>query len=281
MTSPEEHQARPGRDLPSVALETRADRNALAADAGWGRFSPLGALAGALVAFGTFHTLAVLVAAAVDAADYERELASRWVGVDGATVAVVAGVAFVAFLFGGYTAGRMARRSGAVNGAAAFVTALALAVAGGLLVDQLVTEGAGDGARPVGIFGGVEAWSTAGWVAAVVVLAAMLAGALVGGGLGERWHARLLGRAMNPRVGAEAEARRLALSGAAEAEQRRVSAFARARTASPTRTTRVDREAASGRPPAPGRDRSGVPVGRFIRSRRREADERRQAGTRA
>jgi putative membrane protein (TIGR04086 family) len=51
-------------------------------------------------------------------------------------------VAFVAYLFGGYVAGRMARRAGLVNGLAVFVLALVVVVvAGAIVASQADAEG--------------------------------------------------------------------------------------------------------------------------------------------
>jgi hypothetical protein len=89
-------------------------------------------------------------------------------------------------------------------------------------------------------------------VAGLVSLAAMIVGSLLGGSRGERWHARLLTRALDPRVGAEAQAVRDAERRAAEAErravdaeERRTGAFERVRAVTPARTRRVDRDAAT------------------------------------
>jgi len=85
-------------------------------------------------------------------------------------------------------------------------------------------------------------WRDVITVAGIASLAAMLVGALAGGVLGERWHAKLVTRALDPRIGAEAEARRDAELRAAEAEERRTGSFQRVRAATPSRTRRVDAE---------------------------------------
>ena len=69
-------------------------------------------------------------------------------------------------------------------------------------------------------------------MAGLASLVAALAGAVIGGILGERWHAKLLSRAIDPEIGAEADARRQAAQLAAEAQVRNTSANARVDNAS-------------------------------------------------
>jgi len=52
-----------------------------------------------------------------------------------------------------------------------------------------------------------EQWSDIGTVAGIASLVGMLAGCLLGGAAGERWHAKLLTRALNPGLGPEGYAR--------------------------------------------------------------------------
>src|ERR671911_2787827 len=101
------------------AYESPRDRKRLARQAGLGRLSFNSVLAGVLVAYGAFAVLAALVGAVAVAIGVDAELASNdWTtfGMGSAVTATV--VAFVAYLFGGYVAGRMARRAGLVNGLA-------------------------------------------------------------------------------------------------------------------------------------------------------------------
>src|SRR5919197_4468643 len=93
--------------------ESGRDRAALARGAGFGRFSFVSVLAGVLVAYGG---LAVLLSAAYGinqatgvAGTLSFDDLAR-LGVGSATVIVAA--TLVAYLFGGYVAGRMARRAG-------------------------------------------------------------------------------------------------------------------------------------------------------------------------
>jgi hypothetical protein len=77
-----------------------------------------------------------------------------------------------------------------------------------------------------------DEWADVGTVAGLTSLAAALLGGLLGGLLGERWHAKLLSRAIDPDVGAEADARRTAELAAAEARVRNTEAQERVDTTS-------------------------------------------------
>jgi hypothetical protein len=68
--------------------------------------------------------------------------------------------------------------------------------------------------RNVGIPTSGEEWGDVLTVAGLGSLLAMIVGSVLGGSLGERWHAKLLARATDPEVGPEADAR-------AEAEHHR------------------------------------------------------------
>src|SRR5437868_12058094 len=110
-------------------LETGRDRRALAADAGFGSLSVGSVLAGVLVAYGAFAVLIGIAAAIVDAVNYQTDIVNtdyEQLGIVGGLI--VAGILLVSYLFGGYVAGRMARRSGVLNGL--LVAVLGLVIAG-------------------------------------------------------------------------------------------------------------------------------------------------------
>jgi len=107
-------------------------------------------------------------------------------------------VLLMAYLFGGYVAGRMARRAGLLNGLAVFLLALLLvAVVAAVAASQTDAEAIGRNLRSLGIPTSSSEWGNAGTVAGIGSLAAMLAGALLGGVLGERWHSKLTRRAVS------------------------------------------------------------------------------------
>jgi hypothetical protein len=108
-------------------IETGRDRAALTRQAGIGKLSLISVLAGVLVAYGAFAVLAALAAAAAAALGLNTDLsANNWaeLGVGSAIVAAV--VLLLAYLFGGYVAGRMARRAGLIHGLALFILALVI-----------------------------------------------------------------------------------------------------------------------------------------------------------
>lgn len=203
-----------------TGLETSRDRRALVADAGYQQLSLFSALAGTLTAFGTLAATAGAAAAVAKIDGRDLELPSQWRAVDTNEGLIVAAALFAAFLGGGYVAGRMARRAGMLHGVAVAVLGMGAAAAAYFIGDI-----------------------TAPAAAVIAAAAAVLVGAVLGGMLGERWHANLVRRAIDPTIGAEAHARDQADKRAAEAEELRTSSFRRARRATPTRSDRVDNEA--------------------------------------
>jgi hypothetical protein len=174
--------------------ESPRDRKRLARQAGLGRLSFISALAGVLVAYGAFVVLAALVGVAAVAIGLDTELAGNdWATFGRGSAVTVTVVAFVAYLFGGYVAGRMARRAGLVNGLAVFVLALVVAVVvGAIVASQADTEAIQANLRSLGPpITGTE-WARIGTVAGIGTLVGMLVGAGIGGVVGERWHGELV-----------------------------------------------------------------------------------------
>lgn len=220
-------------------VETRRDRRALITDAGFGQVSIGSVISGVLVAYGAFAVLAGIVAAIAKGAGWHTDIQrGDWNTVGTGGGLVVAAVLLVCWLYGGYVAGRMARRAGATHGVLVFVVGLLLIAATVGLVHLFASANdITSNLRDVGIPTTWHEWRHVGTIAGVASLAAMLIGALVGGVRGERWHGRLLARAMDPDVGPAAAARR-------EADDRDAAATDRVRTADPEAsgavTTRED-----------------------------------------
>jgi hypothetical protein len=138
----------------------------------------------------------------------------------------------------------MARRAGVLHGVVVFVLGLAVAAVAAVVARQVGgTETAVANLRDLGVPTTAKEWGDVATVAGIASLVAMVVGAVAGALLGERWHTKLVSRALDPDVGAEAEARRDAERRAAEAEEHRTGAVRRVRAATPTRTRRVDGEA--------------------------------------
>ena len=191
-------------DLPHFTTDALPDpRDIVAAERErFGGVKVGAAFFGWLTAMGTAVLLTALVAAAgttvglvTDTTPAEATSAATddpaTVGIAGVVALLV--VVFVAYLCGGYVAGRMARFDGARQGVAvwvwALVIAVAVAVAGAVVGDRYnvlvdlnsfprIPVGEGD-------------LTTAGIIAAVAVAVVSLLGAVVGGLAGVRYHRRV------------------------------------------------------------------------------------------
>jgi hypothetical protein len=108
------------------------------------------------------------------------------------SVIVVAAVLFVAYFSGGYVAGRMARFDGARQGLAVWLWAVIVAVA---VIALASVVGIRLDPVPAGTLVGLPVdpatLGTAGFVAAAVALLVGLAGAVLGGLAGMRFHRRI------------------------------------------------------------------------------------------
>ena len=226
-------------------IESARDRRALAADAGFGSLSIGSVLAGVLVAYGAFAVLVGVAAAIVDALNIDTDITTDYeqLGIVGGLI--VAGILLVSYLFGGYVAGRMARRSGVLNGLLVAVLGLAIAAAVAALVRNTDAETINSNLRSLGVPTTADEYGQAFTVAGIASMVAIFLGSLLGGSLGERWHGKLLARAANPSIGTEADARKRAAADMAKAEEERTLAFDRARTSNPARARRADRDALS------------------------------------
>ncbi len=217
--------------------ETAKERRELAADAGFGGFSLTSVLAGVLVAYGAFAILVGIAAAVVGALDVDTDLSSDWEQLGTTGGLVVAGLLLLAYLFGGYVAGRMARRNGLAHGAGVLVLGVVIVGAVAALARSSAgTDTIADNLRSLGIPTTTDEFGQAGTVAGIASLLALALGSLLGGALGERWHARLFARAVDPNVGAQAAAAR-------QAEESRTEAnLALARSEGRVRAHEIDRD---------------------------------------
>jgi len=191
-------------------IEGRSDRLELAREAGWGRMSWWSVAAGVLTVIGVIAVCVGLVTAVLHALHITTTTLSdsEWTSV-GFGVGLVSAVAFFGcFAFGGYTAGRMARRAGMRHGLMVFVIGL-LVIGCALGIAQL--EGAvtvvRDRFEDLGAPTGESTWTGIVLLTIGVALAGALVGSLLGGARGERWHQRLVARATDPAIGPEADLR--------------------------------------------------------------------------
>ncbi|MDQ6728533.1 MAG: YrzE family protein [Actinomycetota bacterium] len=239
--------------------ESARERRELAGDAGFGGFSLTSVLAGVLVAYGAFAILAGLAAAIVASVGDTTDLNTDWERLGTAGGLVVAALLLVSYLFGGYVAGRMARRNGLVHGLGVLVLGVAIVGVVAALVrsSSAGTDAIASNLRSLGIPTTLHEYGQAGTVAGIASLIAIVVGSLLGGVLGERWHGRLLARAADPAVGAQAAAAR-------EAEDARTRAnLALARSEGRVRAHELERE----------RDREHIATSEAVMADERERAE--------
>jgi len=189
-------------------------------EAGYRTISPVSIVAGVLCAYGAFAVVAAVVGSILTAVDVDTEFRTDDWTSSGAVAALASAVTlFLAYLFGGYVAGRMARRAGMLHGVLVFVASLVLgAIVGGVV--GAVSEGVDieQNLRSIGIPTTTDQLENVAIAGVIASLVAVLLGSLLGGVLGERWHAKLARRVADPEIGPAADARRRAE--AEEAERR-------------------------------------------------------------
>lgn len=191
-------------------IERARDRKALVAAAGLPTTSVVSVLAGTLTAIGAVALLLVALAGIGELFDFSTSdlNGNNWddIGLAGAIAFAV--VTFLGYLFGGYVAGRMARRAGVRHGVLVFVLGLLLTLgAAGIASAISDRDAAADRLRDQGVPTDADDWSGVGVVAGLATLGAMLVGSVLGGTRGERWHGRLVTRAADPSVRSRDEQR--------------------------------------------------------------------------
>jgi hypothetical protein len=247
--------SRPSRQPGRFAWFRRDQRDPAVARGG---ISLAAVLTGVVVAFGAMFLLSALVggilaASGVEASEVTPE-GAREAGL-GAGIALVAAL-FLAYLWGGYTAGRMSRGAGFLNGLLVPVLALIVAAVVAAVVNALgatanlnlpFTE------SQLPIEG--ENLIDFGEVVGVASLIALFVGGILGGMLGAGWHTKL-----ERRVYAEREA---------EAEERREVAVDREREED--RRPLEERRPAEDRRPAAATAETQPSPGRTVAGERRPA----------
>lgn len=149
---------------------------------------------GTVVAFGAMFLLSALVGGILTAIGFNAADVSNSEAIQagiGAGIALVI-AQFVAYLWGGYTAGRMARGAGLANGLLVPLVAILVAVAVGAVVASLGATANlnlpfSTSRLPLENDFVVD-W---GLTISIAALAAMFLGGAVGGTLGSRWHTKL------------------------------------------------------------------------------------------
>lgn len=158
-------------------------------------------ITGVVVAFGAMAILTSVIAGALagtetDARDiFLGELSEVAIGV---AVAVLV-AQFLSYLWGGYTAGRMARGAGLLNGLLVPLLAIIVALAVAAVV-AFATDYEDELESPYGysLTGPLDDFQDQ-WPIAVAALGAMFLGGIAGGLAGARWHTRLEHRVYDKR----------------------------------------------------------------------------------
>ena len=169
-------------------------------------------LTGVVVAFGALTLLLALAGGILTATDTIDEV-SNVSGEDAVTAGTVTGVVLViawlfAYMWGGYTAGRMGRGAGFLNGLLVPIVAVLVLLAVGAIASALGAEAELnnplDNVRlPVENSNLVDIGTGIG----IAVLVAMFIGSIIGGMLGARWHTKLERRVAERHLGDTTEQR--------------------------------------------------------------------------
>ncbi|MFN2614067.1 MAG: hypothetical protein ABR552_04535 [Actinomycetota bacterium] len=153
----------------------------------WSDFTGMMTALGALLV-GAAITGGIVAAGKMSGTELQTS-ASRW----GLWTAVAfCAAVFLAFLWGGYAAGRMARGMGMLNGLLMVIMTLAIGAGVIALIDWLGAHVA----LSIGYFGTFNipltgTITTAGIITGIVALALMVIGSMMGAMMGARWHTRL------------------------------------------------------------------------------------------
>jgi hypothetical protein len=171
-------------------------------------------LTGVVVAFGAFLLLSSIIGGLLSVLGISEG------GLPTGSEAVEAGIGagiglviaqFLSYLWGGYTAGRMARGKGLTNGILVPVLAIVLLLALGAIAAAIATAVPSTGvnaqdAQAVQELGlPLGELAQIGTAIGIGMLVAMFLGGAVGGKLGERWHGKLEEREIAERTSDEAD----------------------------------------------------------------------------
>ena len=190
--------------MATTAVEKSKTRSDLAQLAGRGPFSFIAMLAGVLVGYATFAILLGGAVAVLRGNESQLDLSENWGDLSTRGGLLLGGLLFVAFLLGGYIAGRMAWRRGAAHGVFVVLgSVLVVAIAAGLL--RVLTQpddvkGITEALERFGVPTTATDWGNVAPVTWVAALGGMLLGSVFGGLLGERWFTKVSRRALSAEV---------------------------------------------------------------------------------
>lgn len=189
-----EHTAAPARDE-HTAAEVREEHHVVP-DRARGGVSFWSVLSGVLVAFGAFIVLSAIIGAFLAASGVAEGGIQSGQATE-AGIAVVIGLIvaqFLAYLWGGYTAGRMARGSGVLNGLLVPILALIFVAVLGAIIAGVTGTSPDAAAADVNAMSLPLPLSDLSELATglgIGLLVAMLLGGALGGAMGARWHTKL------------------------------------------------------------------------------------------
>jgi CBS domain containing-hemolysin-like protein len=183
--------ARDARVRDVSVRDARRDPGVRAARQTFGGLDLPATLVGTLTALAVLILLGGLVGAAIGAVGYQTGLKGTAEEISIASLIGGLIVLFIAFLVGGWAAGRMARYDGARNGLVTAVWAIVLAAVLSALAALFGAQY--DVFRNVELpqFFSRDALTLGGIVSALVAIAVMLVAGLLGGKWGERYHRRV------------------------------------------------------------------------------------------
>ena len=194
-------------------------------EAGLRHLSIVSLLAGLVTAYGTFAVVAAIAGSVLAAADVDTDFRTDdWTGSGAVASITMAVVLLIAYFFGGYVAGRMARRRAVLHGVALAISTLVVgAIAGGLVAALTDDESIRSNLRSIGVPTTVDQVDDVAIVGVIISLAAIIIGSVLGAIQGERWHTKLARRVDDPEIGATA-AERQRVEDEADERRRRIAA---------------------------------------------------------
>ncbi len=158
-------------------------------------------ITGALVAIGAFFLLSSIVGAVLSNTGVDAQELAEGNAVD---AGIAGGIAllvalFLSFYWGGYTAGRMGRGSGFLNGLLVPIGAVVLAAVVGLITWALGASDDFEIATPTQQLQVDGDYTTVEWglVLGAITIGVIFLASILGGLLGSRWHTKLERRAIH------------------------------------------------------------------------------------
>jgi len=186
--------------MATTASEQPKTRSRRARLAGIGPVSPISILGGVLVGYATFAMLLGGTVAVLHHRGSKVDLTKGWDKLGTRGGLLIGALLFVAYLLGGYVAGRMAWRRGIVHGLGVFVGSLVVVGAVALLVRSLAkpkdVKAITDALSSFGVPTTRAEWRNVDSVVGLASLGGMLLGSVLGGLGGVRWYTKVSRRVL-------------------------------------------------------------------------------------